>query len=196
MTESVNTTAAEDEDFYDEATADFAKVEHLAPSIPPKFGPGRLVAIWAQKAGTGKSKTNSEPYPYVETITLVLDDGVPGAEWQGNASYPENTAQLVGDAPVRLDKFQHSTKGMVARLERRLTGKNKAGIPFTMRPYIGRMNTQPSSQNKNVAAYSISDMTDEDKAFVNRPEIKKLIIGINKELEDAVTAAENQAAFE
>jgi hypothetical protein len=188
-----NTTP--EDDFYDEASASFPKAEHLAPSIPPKFGPGRLVAIWATKAGTGKSKTDGKAYKFVETTTLVLDDGVAGAEFTINPGYPEDTAQLVPAAPVRLDSFQHSTGGLVARLERRLTANNAAGVPLRYRPYIGRMNTQPSSNNKNVAAYSISEMTDADKALV-QGKYMAMIKSINAELKAKDEASETAEAFE
>lgn len=199
MTDSVNPTSNVDDedDFYDEASSLFPKAEHLAPSIPPKFGDGRLVAIWPTSQGTRTSKTDNKPYPYVETVTVVLDDGP-----DGNLSGPgwaEEAAEIVpavGDGePVRLDKFQHSTSGLVARLEKRLTGKHpKTKTPLRFRPMIGRMNTRASANNKNVAAYSVAEMTDGDRVIAEKH--KAYIIAINKELEAGEKDAENASAFD
>jgi hypothetical protein len=182
--------AVEEDDFYDEATEGFAKVEHLAPSLPPNFGPGRLVAIWAISKGLGKAKNpqnGKTTYPYVNTVTLVLDDGPEGISAPG---WDESVATLVPAAPQRLDGFQHSTGQMVPRLERRLTAKNAKDVPLRFRPYIGRMNTQASQNNKNVASYGISEMTDEDKAIVLK--YKDMIKAINAEMEAAELAAQSE----
>lgn len=173
----------EDSEWMDGASATFPKAENLAPSIPPKFGPGRLVAIWAQETGTRKNDQGKE-YPFVQTLTLVLDDGPDGGQ----------SDEVVGSAPVRLEDFQHSTSGLVARLQKRVTGVNAKGVPLRYRPMIGRMNTQASKQNKNVAAFSISEPTAEDMIVARK--YKDMITGINKELEAKDSKAEDAAAFE
>jgi hypothetical protein len=190
VTQDVNTSTTAD-DFYDDATDGFAKVEHLAPSLPPKFGMGRLLAIWV--TGEGKRKNDKgDFYPFVETVTVTLDDGPEGLDAPG---WDEMAAELVPSGWNRLDKFQHSTGGLVARLQKRLTGRNKADVPLRFRPMIGRINTQPSRQNKNVPAYSISAPTDEDRAIIEQ--YGDRIRAINVELERAATTGEDpdKAAF-
>jgi hypothetical protein len=173
----------EDEEWMDGASSTFAKMENLAPSVPPNFGAGRLVAIWAQKNGERKND-EGQIYPFTETLTLVLDDGPNG----------DQVSDVVGEAPVRLDGFQHSTSGLVARLAKRVTGTNTKGVHLRHRPMIGRINTQASKKNKNVAAYSIAEPTAEDMEIARRH--KDLIVSINKELESAEKNAEDSAAFE
>jgi hypothetical protein len=190
VTQDVNTSTNQD-DFYDDATDGFAKVEHLAPSLPPKFGQGRLLAIWV--TGEGKRKNDQgEFYPFVETVTVTLDDGPDGLDAQG---WSPEAAELVPEGFQRLDKFQHSTGGLVARLAKRLTGRDKNGTPLRFRPLIGRINTQPSSKNKNVAAYSISTPTDSDREIIRAH--GDAIRAINAELEQAATTGSDpdSAAF-
>jgi hypothetical protein len=180
----VNSNAGQD-DFYDDATDTFPKVEHLAPSIPPNFGAGRLCAIWV--TGEGKRKNDrGEFYPYVETVTVVLDEGPNGQDWlTGQNGWSEDASTLVPASPFRLDKFQHSTGGLVSRLSRRLTGRNADGVPLRFRPMIGRINTQSSKANKHVPAYSIAKPTDADREVVNGH--GDLLRSINRELEAAET---------
>lgn len=181
--EPTKAVTAEDEEWMDGASATFPKAENLAPSVPPNFGAGRLVAIWALENGTRKNDKGKE-YPYVNTLTLVLDNGPDG----------DQTDEVIGNAPVRLEDFQHSTGGLVARLNKRVTGVNAKGVKLKYRPMIGRMNTQPSSQNKNVAAFSISEPTAEDMAVARQ--YKDMITAINKELEEKDTKSEDAEAFE
>lgn len=180
---TTSATEEDDSEWMDGATASFPKTDDLAPTDPGKFGPGRLVAIWAKEKG---SRLNEEgkPYPFVETLTLVLDDGPDG----------DQATELVGPAPVRLEGFQHSTTGLVARLEKRVKGVNAKNIPLRFRPMIGRMNTQASKKNKKVAAFSISEPTAEDMIIARK--YKDMITTINRELEEAEKAAEDTAAFE
>jgi hypothetical protein len=184
----------EDQEWMDGASNAFPKAEHLAPSLPPNYGPGRLVAIWAKSAGTRKNDQGKE-YPFIQTITLVLDEGPNGQAWlTGTEGWDSEASTLIPAAPVRLDDFQHSTGGLVARLQKRLTAKNAQGIPLRWRPMVGRMNTQPSKANKNVAAFSISEPTAADMEVARK--YKDMIIGINKEVEAAEKSAEDTAAFD
>ncbi len=178
-----NTPAITDEDseWMDGATAAFPKMENLAPSIPPNYGDGRLLAIWALERGTGKG--DNGPYKYVETITLVLDDGPDGTQ----------TDELVGKAPVKLDGFQHSTTGLESRLSKRVDGTNAAGVRLKYRPMIGRVNTQASKANKNVPAYSIAEPTPADMIIARK--YKDMIISINKDVEAADNKSETEQAF-
>lgn len=175
-----NQSTEDEEDFYDDATASFPAVEHLAPSLPPNFGPGRLVAIWALKNGTGKG-TNGL-YAYTETITLALDNGPNG----------DQVNEMVPAAPFRVD-MRHSTGFIQGKLKGRVDGKNTAGVRLKYRPLIGRVNTQASSNNKNVPAYGLSEPTDADHDIVQRH--KAMIISINKELEAKDKQAEDDQAF-
>jgi hypothetical protein len=170
------------EEYYDDVTNAFPAVEHLAPPLPP-FGLGRLVAIWAKEVGTAKGN-NGDPYTYVETITVALDDGPNG----------DQVHELVGPAPYRVD-MRHSTGYLTAKLKARVTAKHPvSGVPQRFRPLIGRVDTQPSKNNKNLAAYGWKPMTEDDKAIVEQH--KDLIISINQELEQAAEDEKNAAAFE
>lgn len=171
----------DENEFYDEATSAFPSVEHLAPSVPPAFGDGRLVAIWAKENGTAKG--NNGPYAYTETLTLALDDGPDGDQFN----------EMVPAAPFRVD-MRHSTGFIQGKLRSRVDGKTQTGTPLAWRPLIGRINTKASSNNKNVPAYGIAPPTDEDKAIVEKH--KALIISINKEMEAAADKAEHSAAFD
>lgn len=184
MAEAENTPVTEDE-FYDDASASFPSKADLAPDGTferGRMGPGRLVAIWALKNGVGKK--DGKAYDFVDSVTLVLDDGPNG----------DYVTELVGPAPQRVNGLQHSTSGLVARLKGRVDGKNAAGIRLKYRPMIGRVNTQPSKANAANAAYSISVPTDEDRLIVNS--FKNMIIDINNELEAEDRKAEDQAAFD
>ena len=174
-------TRTNEDEFYDDATSDFPKAEHLAPSVPPNFGAGRLLAIWALSEGTRKND-EGKPYPFVETITVTLDDGPDGLDAPG---WSEDAARLVEPGVQRLDKFQHSTGGLVSRLQKRLTGKTKDGVPLRFRPLIGRINTQPSSRNKHVPAFSIATPSDTDRETIRTH--GDMIRSINAELETAAT---------
>lgn len=185
---------AEDEEWMDGASNAFPKAEHLAPVNPPNFGPGRLVAIWAKSQGTRKND-KGVVYPFVNTLTLVLDEGPDGRAWlTGSDGWDAEASSLIPASPVRLDDFQHSTSGLVARLQKRLTGKNAAGVSLKFRPMVGRMNTQASKANSKVAAFSISEPTADD--MVKARKFKDMITAINKELETAATQAEDTAAFD
>lgn len=160
-----------DDDFFDGATAAFPNVEHLAPSVPPNFGDGRLVAIWALSNGRGEGKNG--PYDYTDTITLVLDDGLDG----------EQANDVVGPAPFRTP-MRHSTGYIHAKIRDRVEGKHpKHGTPLRYRPYIGRVNTRVSAKSKNQPAFGISEMTDADRSIAM--EHADLIRSINAEVEAA-----------
>jgi hypothetical protein len=108
----------DDEEWMDGASSAFPKAENLAPAVPPNYGPGRLLAIWALSKGERKND-EGKLYPFVETVTLVLDDGPDGSQ----------TDELVGPAPVKLEGFQHSTTGLVSRLLKRVEGTNAKNVP-------------------------------------------------------------------
>lgn len=184
MTEQQTTnqsgTDEDEDDFFDAATSSFPSVEHLAPSVPPKFGVGRLVAIWALENGVGKG--NNGPYPWTNTITVALDDGPEG----------DQANDMVPAAPYRVE-MRHSTTNIQGKLRGRVDGKDQKGRPLRFRPTIGRVNTQASQNNKNVPAYGLAEPTDEDMDIARRH--KALIVSINQELEKAAQEHEDNAAF-
>lgn len=136
------------QDVYDDANEEFAGKDDLKD---------RLVAIWV----TGKKGTrpgaNSKPYPWVETVTLVLDDGPDGTSY----------TPLIGPALERLDKFQYSQGGLVARLEPRISKKDGDGNPI-YRPMIGRINSRKNKTKGYSDSWSISAPTEQDKALVDQ----------------------------
>lgn len=185
MAKDVNTSAATEDEFYDEATEAFPSVSDLVPLAHSKNPDtvGRLVAIWAIENGKSKGQSGKD-YGYTETITLVLDDGPDG----------DQTTDLIGPAPVKLP-LRHSTTGIHSRLAPRVEGTNKAGVPLRFRPMIGRVNTKASTSYKGGSpAVSISAPTEADQAIILSH--KDLIIQINKEMEAKASQAENEAAFE
>lgn len=175
--ETTPAVTAEDEEWMDGAKAAFPSVENLAPSVPPAYGAGRLVAIYARENGVGKG--DNGPYPYVETITLVLDNGPDGTQ------FDDLTPEVKGE-PVRLE-LRHSTTGLVSRL------KPRVGKPSGNRPMVGRINTQASSRNKNVPAYSIAEPTAADMEVARRH--KEYIKTVNAELDAAQAKSEDENAF-
>lgn len=176
MTDQTSTTPAEDE-FFDSATSEFAAKEDLKD---------RLVAIWnTGKAGTRKSDATGKPYDYVETVTLVLDDGPNG--WQ--AKRPEGDPNLVpsvaDEGPQRLDGFQWSATGIYTRTVKR---------PVGGKPMIGRINSKPNKTKGMSPPWSIAEMTEEDK--VTAREHRDLLISITEELAKAAQKSEDDQAFE
>lgn len=195
MTENVNsTTSTEAEELFDDATEAFPSRHDLA-ALASDRNPdteGRLVAIWAQSHGTRPGERGA--YTFVETTTLVLDDGPDGdqaTELVGTA-VPEEGKPGEG---VRLDGFQYSTEGLVARLKPRVEGKNKAGVRLSTRPMLGRINTRKSTKVKGGApAFSIAPATEDEKAWILE-HFKDAILSINEEMTAKLKDADEQAAF-
>jgi hypothetical protein len=181
VTDNVN-TPVDDDEYYDDTTVDFPNVEHLAPSTPPNFGEGRLVAIYALKNGMGKGD-NGE-YPFTETITVALDDGPEG----------DQVHELVGAAPFRVE-MRHSTGYIHAKLAKRVDGKHpKSGRPLRFLPLIGRVNTQTSKKSKNQPAFGLAPKTDDDLVILERH--KPLLKAITAELEAAEKAKDDADGFD
>jgi hypothetical protein len=177
-----DSTSTNEDEFYDDASSEFPSPEDLCPTDPKGPVVGRLVAIWAVENGSAKGENG--PYPYTESITLVLDDGPNG----------DLATALIGKAPQRLD-LRHSTTGIQSRLRGRVEGVNAKGVPMKYRPMIGRVNTRPSTKyKKGSPAFSIAEPTPEDRAVIDAH--KAEIIAINRELEAKDKEAENAAAFD
>ena len=146
-----NTTPAGDEEFFDSATSEFPAKEDLKD---------RLVAIWnTGKEGSRVSEANGKAYPYVETVTLVLDDGPDG--WTGKrADGDPNLVASVADAgPQRLDGFQWSASGIYSRASKRKVGD---------KPMIGRINSKKNTKKGFSDAWSIAEMTEDDKVTARK----------------------------
>lgn len=174
-----STAPAEDE-YYDDATEEFPAKEDLKD---------RLVAVWVTgKKGTRKSNVDQKVYPYVETVVLVLDDG---PEYTGKR--PDGTPNLVGPAPARLDAFQWSTAGMVARLLPRI-GKKDAEGNVVYKPMVGRINSRKNRIKGMSDSWSIAAPTEDDKAAM-RP-FHEAMAGITAEMKDAAEGEADAQAFD
>lgn len=179
MTDQTSTTPAEDE-FFDSATSEFAAKEDLKD---------RLVAIWnTGKTGTRKSEATGKPYEYVETVTLVLDDG-PGDRYSTTTKRDDGDELLVPsvllNGPQRLDGFQWSATGVYTRTVKR---------PVGGKPMIGRINSKPNKTKGMSPPWSIAEMTEEDKVTARKH--RDLLISITEELAAAAQKSSDDEAFE
>jgi hypothetical protein len=141
-------TPTEDLELFDEAKEEFPSKEDLKD---------RLVAIWVTgKQGERKSDIpGNKSYEWIETITLVLDDGPDGSSF----------TDLVPAAPQRLDAFQLSFSGATARLKPRINLRGKDGQP-SYKPMIGRVNSRKNKVKGMSDSWSIASPTPEEAAFV------------------------------
>jgi hypothetical protein len=186
-------TPTEDLELYDEAKQEF----------PSKFDlKDRLVAIWVTgKKGTRPAQNGGDPYPWVETITLVLDDPNGVQDWDGrvkneNKDWVETLIpSVVQEGPARLDNFQYSQGGLTARLLPRITLKDKQTDAPIYRPMIGRINERPGQKGKN-PPWGIATPTDEDKATAQKyaDKIKAITLEVKALREGGSTS--DEAAFE
>lgn len=176
MTTDTSATAGDDLELFDDAKEEFAAKEDLKD---------RLVAIFVTgRTGTRKSEADGKPYTWVETVTLVLDNGPNGDLVTDLApeTSPEN--------PVILDGLQWSTKGMVSRLEPRVNAKNA-------RPLRGRINSRKNAKRGFADSWSISEPTDEDKALSRQ--YNATVAKIMKDIEGRLAggnAADDDSAFD
>lgn len=141
-----DTNTADDLEFFDDAKEQFPAKEDLKD---------RLVLIFTTgKTGTRKSEVDGKPYPWVETVTLVLDDGPDGT------AFTDLVPRATGN-PIELSGFQWSTGGMVARLKPRAEAGN-------FRPQLGRINSRKNSRKGFSDSWSIAEPTDSDKDIARR----------------------------
>ena len=137
-----------DDDFFDDAKSEFPAKEDLKD---------RLVAIFAV-GPVGNRPSTADPrksYPYVETVTVVLDNGPDGTSH--TALVPE-----VQDNPIALQGFQWSVAGVVART------KPRVGTELALRPVVGRINSMKNKKKGFSDAWSIAEPTDADKETVRK----------------------------
>lgn len=150
---------SDDLELFDDAKSDFPSKWDLKD---------RLVLVWVTgKSGSRKGENGS--YDWVDTYTLVIDDG---PEWTGkvfDGDKQTNRDPLVvsvADAgPQLLKNFQYSFAGMVARLKPRISADGK---PETYKPLLGRINSRPNAKKGMAPPFSIADPTDADKAIARQ----------------------------
>jgi len=160
-----NTNATEDLELYDDAKAEF----------PSKYDlKDRLVAIWVTGKEGSRAGQEGKTYPWIETITLVLDDPEGKTGWDGmvkneHGDMVETLVPPVEDeGPARLDNFQWSATGIVTRLQPRLKLKDKKTDAPIYRPMIGRINERRSTVRGRNNPWSIAEKTPEDLATIQK----------------------------
>lgn len=162
-------TQTEDLELFDDAKTEFPAKEDLKD---------RLVAIWVTgKQGERKSAATGKSYGWVETITLVLDDGPDGTSY----------TDLVPAGIQRLDNFQWSAAGLFSRLSQRIVN----GKPKTFKPMLGRINSRKNSVRGMADAWSISEPTEADRATAVKN--ADLIRKITAELQAAQKSDDDEA---
>lgn len=174
MSDTTNT--AQDE-FFDDAAETFPGKEDLKD---------RLVAVWVLERGQDKN-AEGKLYPYVKTVTLVLDDGPNGwspTSVKDGETVPNLVPSVADQGPQEL-ALRWSTAGMVARLDPR--------IGQTTKPMIGRINSRPNKTKGRSASWSISSPTDDDK--VTAREHVETVKAITARLAAEATAAVDAEAF-
>lgn len=124
----------------------------------------RLVLVWVTgKTGTRKSDATGKTYPWVETTTMVVDDG---PKWTGEV-YDADTQQsreiripsVAESGPTVLENFQFSFGGMVSRLQQRI---GPDGKPKTFKPMFGRINSRPNKTKGMAPSWSVATPTPEE----------------------------------
>lgn len=166
-------TQPNEDEFFDSATSEFPAKEDLKD---------RLVAIWnTGKEGTRTSQATGKPYSWVETVTVVLDDGPQG--WSGvrQDGDPNLVPSVAGEGPQRLDGFQWSAGGIYSRVSKR---------PVGGKPIIGRINSRKNSVKGMADAWSIAEMTDEDR------ETARKYTGLFRQVASDLEKKQDDAAFD
>lgn len=182
-------TEPNEDEFFESATSEFPAKEDLE---------GRLVAIYnLGVTGKRKSEATGDFYPYVETVTLVLDDG-PGDWYAANTKRPLRDGKgdlmpgpddllvpsVKENGPQRLDNFQWSATGIYSRTAKRPVG----GVPM-----CGRINSRKNKNKGMSDAWSIAEMTEEDKVIARQH--TDLLKAIAAEIKAAHQKSEDDAAF-
>lgn len=170
MTDTASTT--EDLELFDNAKQDFPSKYDLRD---------RLVAIWVTgKQGTRPGQNGGEPYPWVETVTLVMDDPGGVQDWNGLVKNEDGdlvetlVPSVVAEGPARLDRFQWSAGGIATRLLPRITLKDKQTDQPIYRPYIGRINERKSTQKGRNNPWGIATCTEDEMKYISENFADKL----------------------
>lgn len=140
-----------DDDLFEPAKSEFPAKEDLKD---------RLVAIYPTgKFGTRKSPATNKEYGWIETTTVVLDDGPNGD------SFTDLVPPVGGDIgegkPIVLRNFQWSAAGIFSRVEQKRTNPS---VPGT----VGRINAMKNKQKGLADAWSISTPTEDEMATARR----------------------------
>jgi len=166
----------DDDDLFEPAKSEFPAKEDLKD---------RLVAIYPTgKSGLRKSAVpGGKDYSWVETITVVLDDGPDGVTYTDlvplvNATEP--------GTPIVLRNFQWSAGGIFSRIDPKRTDPK---VPGT----VGRINSRPNSKKGLADAWSISTPTDDEMATARR--FAAQCKAVRDEIKAARQQLEDEAAF-
>jgi len=182
---TTNTTADE---FYEEAQDNF----------PSKFDfEDRLVAIWPTGRTGEREGENGKPYPWIETLTLALDDGPDGDKGVGLTSDREEF--LVGPAPAQAEGIQWSAAGVYSRVRPKL-GKTipdpanpTQQIP-DYRPVIGRINRRKNAKKGMADSWSLGKPAEGDRAIMRQHEA--LIRSLTAKVAASFQEASDAEAFD
>lgn len=164
-----------DDDLFEPAKTEFPAKEDLKD---------RLVAIYPTgKVGTRLSAANNKQYGWVETITVVLDDGPEGVSYT-------DLVPLVNEnepgTPVVLRNFQWSAAGIFSRIDQKRTNPS---VPGT----VGRINSRPNSKKGLADAWSISTPTEEEMAIARK--YADVCRAVREEIKAERQKLEDEAAF-
>ncbi len=184
MTTDTSNTQADE--FYEDAQDNF----------PSKFDfEDRLVAIWPTgKTGTRQGE-NGKDYPWIETLTLALDDGPDGDKGVGLTSDREEF--LVGPAPAHAEGLQWSAAGVYSRVRPKLGKTIQLDDGSTVpdyRPVCGRINRRKNAKKGLADSWSLGKPTDEDREILraNADVIKRMTAKVKADAEKAG----DEAAFD
>jgi hypothetical protein len=150
----------------------------------------RLVLVWVTgKFGSRQSEATKKTYPWVETVTMVIDDG---PNWTGQVmdsdsqTLRESRIPSVAEAgPTVLENFQFSFGGMVSRLQQRISPDGK---PKTFKPMLGRINSRPNKTKGMAPSWSVASPTPEDHAVI--PKYAAQIREISAQLEKGASVVD------
>lgn len=181
---NVNAGQDDDEDIFEASSDDFASKFHLKD---------RLVMIYPT-GKTGTRQGENGPYVWMETVTVVLDDGPDG--WQPmvmnydtSTMVPNLVPSVAEEGPQVLTNFQWSAGGVVARLQGK-DPKSNNGVPKGL---LGRIDAK--AMKGKAAAWRPNPPTDEDSALAVQPDIKAVRIKARQVIVDAFKVSEDGDAF-
>lgn len=185
MTDNVNGNAPMDEsDLFEGSSDEFAGKEDMKDRLVMIYPTGR------QGTGLGAS---GKPYPWYDTITVVLDDGPKG--WQseivGKDGEPrENLIPSVEENGPQAVPYRWSTSGATSRIAKKLPELND-GVPVGL---LGRID-KGQAKGGNNAPWRPNPPTDADKELAVRPDMKAARLKARDEIVAALKASEAEDAF-
>jgi hypothetical protein len=174
----------DDEDIFQNSSDDFPSKFHLRD---------RLVMIYpTDKAGTRQGENG--PYQWMETTTVVLDDGPQGWQpevmnFETNTMVPNLVPSVAEEGPQVLENFQWSAGGVVSRLQGKQPAKN-GGKPVGL---LGRIDAK--AQKGKAAAWRPNPPTEADQARALEPDIKAARLAARDAIRDAYKAEHEDDNF-